>query len=284
MKRLFLLIAFVGMAYSAFAQNSTTIVNIETGESFEVTVPDGITITMSEENWEDSVKAYIEKARWGDDMSRLKLADCYHYGRGVKPSFVNMLATFTSYGRYGEKILKDYLTLSDENDPFRLVYEVMEHADTAKIHKLTRSHPAYAKALKAMVLSEEGKEVEAISLLNEAVSEGCDVAKTLMYVYYEKKGDADACESFLIENANENPAFYNLLSGIYMGNHFPDSGKKEKKKAVECYINADKYAFLTQRGAYVLIKYYQEKADKGNPICDAAEMERLKKFAEYKEN
>lgn len=280
MKRFCLLITLVGMAYSAFAQNSTTIVNNETGESFEVTVPDGMAITMNEENWEDSVKTYIEKARWGDDMARLQLANCYHYGRGVKPSYVNMMTTFTYYGEYGYKMLNDYLALSDENDPYRLLFDAMENKDSVKMQKLIEIKPVYSKLLNAMILAYEGKTDESIVLLKEAESEECDFTEILLLICYNEKGNADEYESYLVDNANDVPAFYNKLGDIYIGKDFPDSGKKDEKKAVECFMNADKYAQLSKRGANTLIKYYQEEADKGNPLCDATEMERLKRISE----
>lgn len=259
MKKLFLLIAFVGWAYSAFAQNSATVIH-------------------SEENWEDSVKTYIEMARWGDDMARFKLADCYHRGRGVKPSYVNMMTTFTYYREYGYRILEAYLLLSDEDDTFRLLYEAMERNDNVKKKRLLETRPIYIKIWQAMSLADKGKEDEAVALLNEAKDKGCDFAAILLLVYYEKKGNADDYEKFLIDNTKDAPAFYNKLGDIYIGKDFPASGKKDEKKAVECFKNADKYALLSPRGANTLIKYYQEEAAKGNPLCEESEIERLKKF------
>ena len=38
------------------------------------------------------IKALVERARWGDGLAYLQLADCYRDGIGVKKNFLGMLA------------------------------------------------------------------------------------------------------------------------------------------------------------------------------------------------
>lgn len=53
-------------AFYSFADKKMTIRNIDTGESFEVSVPDGLKISIQEYNsdWVDSIPYLVEHARW----------------------------------------------------------------------------------------------------------------------------------------------------------------------------------------------------------------------------
>lgn len=73
----------------AYAQQRLIVRNSETGESFEVEIPDGLTVTA--DGWTDSVEVYREHARQGDVEAYRKLARCYEDGIGVEANFVNMM-------------------------------------------------------------------------------------------------------------------------------------------------------------------------------------------------
>lgn len=281
MKRLFLLVSLIGLTFSTFAQgrtNNLIILNKETGESLEVIIPDDQSITISEENWEDSVKTYIEKARWGDNDARIKLADCYHYGLGVKQSFINMMSVLSWGGEAGEQRFKDYMANMDPDDDFRLIYELMEHNDSANIDKLMGSRPEIIEIFEVMAIAEEGREEEAIVLLEEAANKGNEFATMLLLGFYEKEELSDDLERTFLKTAQDTPVYYNKLGQIYIDRTDPDS-TANRLKALEFYKKADEYAVLSKRGATALLAYYQNEADKGNPLCDAAEMERLRLFA-----
>lgn len=59
-----------------------TIRNSDTGECFEVTVPDGLKIYEYNSNWLDSVPYLLERARYGEPWAYEALGDCYRYGKG----------------------------------------------------------------------------------------------------------------------------------------------------------------------------------------------------------
>lgn len=284
MKKRLLSIIFVGLALSAAAQNGITVVNSDIGESFSVNIPENMVVSIGEENWEDSVRVYTEQVRWGDKSACLKLAECYHYGMGVKRSIVNMMLFLAMYDRENaEKQLEACLSQSEKSDPVRLLCEAMDSRDCAEIQINTQILweicPAYAKTIVAKQMLDSGSDDEkSIAMLREAGGEGSDVAKILVCFYHKEKENVDRYESCLSENAKEIPVLYNHLGDLYIGKDFPTSGKKDEKKALECFNNADKYAMLLDSGAHFLIKYYQDEADKGNRLCDSVEIERLKRL------
>lgn len=61
----------------AFADEKMAIRNSDTGESFEVMVPDGLRIYEYNSNWLDSIPYLIEHARWGEPWAYEALGDCY---------------------------------------------------------------------------------------------------------------------------------------------------------------------------------------------------------------
>lgn len=79
---------------TSYADNTLTVRNSDTGESFDVSVPDGIRIQMYEYNseWLDSVPYLLEHARWKEPWAFEALADCYRHGKGgVEKNQLNAL-------------------------------------------------------------------------------------------------------------------------------------------------------------------------------------------------
>lgn len=71
-------------AIAALADEKITVRNIDTGESFEVSVPDGTKISIQEYNseWLDSIPYLTEHARRGEQWAYEALAECHRYGKG----------------------------------------------------------------------------------------------------------------------------------------------------------------------------------------------------------
>lgn len=78
----FTLIIFILSSFTSFSDRRMSVENIESGEAFEVTVPDGLKITHYNSNWLDSVPYLIEHARWHEPWAYNALAECYSYGKG----------------------------------------------------------------------------------------------------------------------------------------------------------------------------------------------------------
>lgn len=80
---------------SVFADKKMTIRNSDTGESFEVTVPDGLRIYEYNSNWLDSIPYLMEHTRYGEPWAFEALGDCYRYGKGgMTRSFINAIMAF----------------------------------------------------------------------------------------------------------------------------------------------------------------------------------------------
>lgn len=69
-------------ALSLFADKKLTVRNADTEESFEVTVPDGMTVREYNPDWLDSVPYLTEHARWHEPWAYEALAECWRYGKG----------------------------------------------------------------------------------------------------------------------------------------------------------------------------------------------------------
>lgn len=92
MKKIYtLIILTVAIFATAFAQKQLTITCEETGESFEVTVPDGLRIYQYNGSWLDSIPYLLEHARNKESWAYENLARCYRYGIGVEKCIANAL-------------------------------------------------------------------------------------------------------------------------------------------------------------------------------------------------
>ena len=79
-------------SFAAMADKKMIIRNADTGESFEVMVPDVLRSYEYNGNWLDSIPYLVEHARNGEPWAYEALAECHRYGKGgVKRSFSDML-------------------------------------------------------------------------------------------------------------------------------------------------------------------------------------------------
>ena len=67
---------------SVDADKKMTVRNADTGEPFEVSVPDGLKTYEYNSNWLDSVPYLVVRARYGEPWAYEALGDCYRYGKG----------------------------------------------------------------------------------------------------------------------------------------------------------------------------------------------------------
>lgn len=82
MKKFIIILSLFLSVLSVFADKKMTIRNSDTGESFEISVPDGLRIYEYNSNWLDSIPYLIERARYGEPRAYEALGDCYRYGKG----------------------------------------------------------------------------------------------------------------------------------------------------------------------------------------------------------
>lgn len=101
-------------AFSVFADEKLTIRNSDTGESFEIFVPENLKIYQYNSNWLDSVPYLIENAKWMEPWAYEALGDCYRNGNGgVEKS---MAFALTYYKLSGKK-MGEFLKRTHEDNP-----------------------------------------------------------------------------------------------------------------------------------------------------------------------
>ena len=279
---------FVFMAFfallpitSAYAQQNLIVRNSETGESFEVEIPDGLTITA--DGWTDSVEVYREHARQGDVEAYRKLARCYEDGVGVETNFVNMMYLYE---------LADYMDGKRDHYYFRKsrLGRMLEDLDRKYqdndsigveeiLAQINNEWPSFLWIMN--VINIENKN-ELIHTLEPEAQNGDMVARLVLASMAADSVCSDACISELEEVAAYAPMMYNKLGRIYMGN--PDSMRTDIDRAIDYFRKADEYAMLSRKGAKGLLECYRIKLKRGEKPCDDMELSRLRRLSEYRKS
>ena len=134
--RIFFLLFALLSALTSFADKKMTIRNTDTGESFEVSVPDGLKIRIDEynSNWLDSIPYLVEHARWKEPWAYEALAECYRYGKGgVEKSLFNALMSYDEAGMSTDEVAEAAYE-SDPSDELGILNHLMEGLNK---HRLT---------------------------------------------------------------------------------------------------------------------------------------------------
>ena len=107
MKIILLILSFSVLALNVLADEKLTVRNTDTGESFEISVPDNLKIYEINSNWLDSVPYLIDHAKWMEPWAYEALGDCYRYGKGgVEKSMAYALAYYNLAGKKMGELLK----------------------------------------------------------------------------------------------------------------------------------------------------------------------------------
>lgn len=129
--RICILLLTLMSAFYSYADKKMTIRNIDTGESFEISVPEGLKMSIQEynSNWLDSIPYLVEHARWKEPWAYEALAECYRYGKGgVEKSMFNAIMCYEEAGMSASEIAEAAYE-SDPTDEFGLIDHLMEGLD-----------------------------------------------------------------------------------------------------------------------------------------------------------
>lgn len=266
---------------TAHAQQKLIVRNSETGESFEVEIPDGLTITA--DGWPDSVEVYRERARQGDVEAYRKLARCYEDGVGVEANFVNMMYLYE---------LADYMDGKRDHHYFRKsrLGQMLEDMDrkyqdndsVGAEEILAQINNEWPSSLWIMnVINIENKK-ELAHILEPEAQNGDMLARLVLASMAADSVCSDACICELEEVAAYAPMMYNKLGHIYMGN--PNSMRTDIDRAIDYFRKADEYAMLSRKGAKGLLECYRIKMERGEKPCDDMELSRLRRLSEYRKS
>lgn len=135
MNRLITIAAILLSAFAVMADKKMTLSNIDTGGSFEVSVPDGLKISIQEynSNWLDSIPYLVEHAKWKEPWAFEALAECYRYGKGgVEKSMFNAIMCYEEAGKSATEIAEAAYEC-DPTDEFGLLNHLMNGLDKKRI-------------------------------------------------------------------------------------------------------------------------------------------------------
>lgn len=272
------LLTLMSALYS-FADKKMTIRNIDTGESFEVSVPDGLKISIQEYNsdWLDSIPYLVEHARWKEPWAFEALAECYRYGKGgVDKSILNAIMCYEEAGKSSSDIAQEAYE-SKPNDEFGLIDHLMEGLDKKRISE------------EDAILLIDGSSVpkpDWIVFLREILRQKHEDRKDFIYSRLTLDSSSDefligfACLSMDDSNVFDNtfindpddymrkirkfcdklPPIYDVIAEKMWRKY--EEGTKDRDKylsaALECMYKADQMGFLSKHNMSKVLTFSKE--------------------------
>lgn len=241
-------------------------------------------IESRNQEMEQKVQNLVQQARHGKAEAYKSLAYCYRDGKGVEKSNMNAIFMYLVYCQKTGQNLKASIELFEEGSPYRLLIEILsspvsDKNTEEKITQLQQSAPADAKVLIPMrdfLVNEKDNNV--LKILQEAESEGSELARALQVFYYEENKDTTMYYRYLNQIAEKHPFLYPKIAKIYDERYGMDEDFTNIQKAIECYYKADSYGMLTPRQANNLWSIYDYFSQKGLLDYNEIEVERLKKI------
>lgn len=288
--RHFALILLLFSVFSAFADKKMTIRNAETGESLEVSVPDGLKIYEYNSNWLDSIPYLLERARYGEPWAHEALGDCYRYGKGgVEESIFNALVY---YGLSGINVDEMAMKAVKENpkEHLGLVYKLIDKVEAGDndgiycmLDTLNQEHYTEADILRDIITDADTLSLTPVierNVLSPEVSTdkmiftlaACRYNNWLPASFSDKEGLSFALSLKF-------PFLCDRIAVKFFGEDHEDMDSvniaEKTVKAIRFLEKADKEAMLSREGASILYKHYVSEVEAGRMSIDAEEMERL---------
>lgn len=283
----------------ALADKKITVSNTDTGESFEVTVPDGLKIYEYNPEWLDSIPYLLERARYGEPWAYEALGDCYRYGNsGVQQSIFKALVY---YGLSGINLEEMATNISKDNprDQLGLVYKLIDKYEAGDrkgmmclLDTLNRGNYYEADILRRFINDFDTLTLAPVverNIISPDVSTdqmmftlaGC----TLCDWFPESFSNED---DLIYAVTSKYPFIYDRTAVRFYNESHQDSDSLEiaekMAKAITFLNNADKEAMLTREGAEILYNYYFSEREAGRMSPDEDDMERLAILAGIQES
>mgnify|MGYP006364055591 FL=1 len=231
-------------------------------------------------NGSAEIKALVERARWGDGLAYLQLADCYRDGIGVKKNFLGMLAMVEQarvHGAIHDEM--EYVTkIPEDNDIKRLCdlmnkscSQLIEEKDSVMVQLATIDSPDIL-AMYGVLCVESGDSIRGFEIIRDASERGSDFA-ALLNALLDWKGNIQPDKMKLEQLAERIPLAYKLLGKLSLK---PDeNGIVDERKVAYYYMKADEHALLSQREAKWLLAYHK---DVSIPELTDSDVKRLESF------
>lgn len=292
-------LALILSVLSALADKKMTILNSDTGHSFEATPPDRTGTLEHNSEWLDSVPYLLERARYGDSRAYEALGNCHRYGKGgVERSILKAVSFYELAGVDIEQMALEALKENPTDqfgNTFRLL-DIMRNGDKESVL-------CFIDTLHQYNLYDTDN-------IRNIICDTDSNARIMMLERYimDPKVSTDQMTLTLIEcmaanwlpdSFRENdrivtaicdklPALYDAAAVIYFKGSREDLDsatiKKKNAKATTFLERADRAAVLSRKGAEYLYRYYLSEIEAGRRSHDVENMERLATIARLPES
>ena len=172
----------------------------------------------AQENWEDSVKVYQEKIQNGDAGAYLKLAECYHKGKGVEHNFPQTFwLIMQAADKLGEDRANQFFMDMPEDDVDRVKYEAAKAfvmGDAQKLRdvnkRLAELDAGSGELVEGLLAMIEKKNDEASKHFSKAIELGCKFAALFKGAVQQTYSEEEHANT-LRELAKDYPFVYTFL-------------------------------------------------------------------------
>lgn len=291
-------LALIILSLQAFADKKMTIRNTDTGESFEVTVPDGLKIYEYNSEWLDSVPYLMERARYGEPWAYEALGDRYRYGKGgMERSMFKAIVYYELSGADVDQKAKEAIT-ENPTDLFGLTYKLLERLEQrdnegilSVLENMNNAGYRDANDIRDFVCDADtthlSKTIER-NIMSPDVSIdrsiftilGCYSSNWLPESLHGKDGIVTALGEKLPYILNHSAICFFKENKYDMDS----TALADKIKAIAFLEKADESAMLSWRGAEILYNHYLTESEAGRMTLDEREMERLAILARLNES
>lgn len=263
---------------AAYADRKMTIRNSDFGESFEVTVPDGLRIYEYNSNWLDSIPYLMEHTWYGEPWAFEALGDCYRFGKGgVTRSFVNAIIAYNYAGKdIGEFI--GTVKQNNSDDPIYVFARMIDNIENRDYDRIvcaidTLNESGYHSSdILREYISRRNDGIQKNEVVEFLVNPGTDADACLFaavgYTLCELKDTAEIDVSWIKPLILDKiPFFYSeigvrkyedTIKADTSDGYAEDATERDvnyRRKAVEFLLKADEHALLSNKAARWLYHY-----------------------------
>ena len=293
-------------AIVAFAEEKMTICNSDTGESFEVMVPDGLRIYEYNSNWLDSIPYLIEHARWGEPWAYEALGDCYRDGKGgVKMSIVKALGYYDLAGMDIDAIISGIAEI-DHDSPFAVMPRFINYLEDRNYDKVLcaldtlNEYDYHSADILRSYIHRKTEKVALSEILEYITSKDTDADAAFFAA-----GGASIClklDTIKTDISSFIPVLLNKIPFLYsqfgerkykktIKAETPDGyaedatiqDVEDRKKAVEYLLKADELGVLSKEAARLIIDYCTNDSTSDWVMMSEEDWMRIEQIANIRE-
>lgn len=304
--RLYLTLIAMATVLVAMADKRMTIRCEETGESFEVTVQDGLRIYEYNGNWLDSIPYLTEHARYGEPWAYEALGDCYQDGKGgVKMSIVNALGYYDLAGKDIDAIISGIAEI-DHDSPFAVMPRFINYLEDRNYDKVLcaldtlNEYDYHSADILRSYIHRKTEKVALSEILEYITSKDTDADAAFFAA-----GGASIClkldtiktdiSSFIPVLLNKIPFLYSQFGERKYKKTIkadtPDGYAEDvtiqdiedRKKAVEYLLKADELGVLSKEAARLIIDYCTNDSTSDWVMMSEQDLIRIEQIADIRE-